>query len=70
MLAPAGTPNEIILRLSGEIAKAMRMPDVQQQLAHAALDPVGSTPAEFAAYLKSELTKWAGVIKSAKIRSD
>ncbi|MDO8596649.1 MAG: tripartite tricarboxylate transporter substrate binding protein [Sulfuricaulis sp.] len=70
MLAPAGTPNEIILRLGGEIAKAVRMPDVRQQLAHAALDPVGSTPAEFAAYLKSELTKWAGVIRSARIRSD
>mgnify|MGYP001586034418 CR=1 FL=1 len=70
MLAPAGTPNEIILRLSGEIAKAVRMPDVRQRLAHEALDPVGSTPAEFGAYLKSELTKWAGVIKNAKIRSD
>lgn len=70
MLAPAGTPNEIILRLSGEIAKAVRMPDVQQRLAHDALDPVGSTAVEFAAYLKSELAKWAGVIRNAKIRSD
>lgn len=70
MLAPAGTPQDIVTRLSGEVAKIVRLPDVQQRLANEALDPVGSTPAEFAAYLKSELAKWAGVIKAANIRAE
>lgn len=70
MLAPAGTPRPIITRLSEEIAKIVQLPDVKKRLAFEALDPVGSTPAEFDAYLKSELTKWAKVVKDAGIRVD
>jgi tripartite-type tricarboxylate transporter receptor subunit TctC len=70
MLAPAGTPQEIVARLSGEIAKIVRTPEALQRLAYEALDPVGSNPAEFSAYLKAELAKWAAVIKSAGIRAE
>ncbi len=70
MLAPAGTPQKIIARISDEIAKIVQLPDVKTRLAYDALDPVGSTPPEFAGYLKSELAKWARVIKEAGIRVD
>ena len=70
VLAPAGTPRPIITRLNGELAKVMHAPDVKERLAGMATDPLTSTPAEFAAYLKQEIAKWGDVVRKAHLKAD
>jgi len=70
VLAPAGTPHEIVARLHAEIVRALRLPDVRERLAADGAEAVGSTPEEFAAFIRSEIEKWAAVAKSAGIRPE
>jgi len=70
VLAPAGTSREIIVRLHGEIVRALRAPEVMQRLAADGAEPVGSSPEEFAAFIKSEIDKWAKVASAAGIRAE
>jgi len=65
VLAPAGTPPEIIASLNSQIVRILRMPDVAEKIAGLGADIVGSSSAEFGDYLKSEITKWSGVIKTS-----
>jgi tripartite-type tricarboxylate transporter receptor subunit TctC len=67
IVAPAGTPREIIARLQTEVAKALREPDVREKLAGQGAEPVANTPAEFAAMIKIEAAKWGEIVRSAKI---
>ena len=67
LLAPAGTPAPIITRLHAETAKAVRSAEMKERLAADGADPVGNTPAEFAAHIKDEMRKWADVARAAKI---
>ncbi len=67
VLVPAKTPQAIVDQLNTEIVKAMALPDVKAKCAQLGFDPVANTPAEFAAYIKKDVEKWAGVIKEAKI---
>ncbi len=68
LLAPAGTPRAIIERLHQEAVRALRLQDTRERFAVEGLDPVGSTPEEFGAYIGNELAKWGKVIKAAGIR--
>lgn len=70
MVVPAGTPREVVARLHAEIVKAMGIPEIREKLIALGTDPVGSTPAQFGAFRKSEEAKWARVIKRANIRPD
>jgi tripartite-type tricarboxylate transporter receptor subunit TctC len=70
MLVPAGTPRPIIDRLHQEMVRALRAPDMKERLNALGLDGIGSTPEEFAAYIKSETEKWAKVIKAMGIRPE
>ena len=70
IVVPAGTPREIIARLHSEIVKILRMPDISERLSAQGSDPVGSSPDEFGAFMRSETAKWARVIKEANIRAD
>jgi tripartite-type tricarboxylate transporter receptor subunit TctC len=70
VLAPAGTPREIVARLHAEIARALRAPDVRERLAADGAEPVGSSPEEFAAFIKSEIDKWARVASAAGFRAE
>jgi tripartite-type tricarboxylate transporter receptor subunit TctC len=63
--APAGTPKEIVSKLSDEIAKIVKLPDVRERLAGLGAEPVGNSPDEFAAYCRSELAKWAKIVKAS-----
>lgn len=65
VLVPTGTPAGIIARLNGEIVKAVRAPDVRASLAAEGAEPVGSSPEEFAAFIREEITRWAGAVKTA-----
>jgi len=65
VLAPAGTPREIVTKLNSEIGKLLRAPDVQQLLASSGVDPTPTTPEEFGVYLKSEYDKWGKVVRDS-----
>jgi tripartite-type tricarboxylate transporter receptor subunit TctC len=70
VLAPAGTSREIVMRLNGEIARVLNQPDYRNLLVNNTIDPIGSPPEELARTIKSEITKWAKVIKDAGVRVD
>jgi tripartite-type tricarboxylate transporter receptor subunit TctC len=70
VLVPAGTPQDIVRKLHREIAKIVHLPDVKQRFAVDAAEAVGSTPAEFTAFLKAEIARWTKVVKEADIRVD
>jgi tripartite-type tricarboxylate transporter receptor subunit TctC len=63
--APAGTPRDIVLRLSQETQKIVRLPDVAERLRQLGATPVGNTPEEFAAFMAAETKKWADVVKAS-----
>ena len=67
MMAPAGTPKAIVIRLSQEVAAALRRSDVIEWMKQNGLDPVGSTPEEHAAHIRAELVKWAKAVRDAKV---
>jgi len=70
VLAPAGTSRAIVVRLHDEIVRALRTAEVMQRLAADGAEPVGSSPEEFAAFIKSEIDKWAQVASAAGIRAE
>ena len=70
LYAPAGTPQEIVRRLHEESRRALASPDIKDKLVKAGNEPVGSSPAEFAAFVRAEFEKWAKVIKAANLRVD
>jgi tripartite-type tricarboxylate transporter receptor subunit TctC len=70
VLAPAGTPKEIITKLHAESVKAMQSPDLKERMTAEGGEPIGSTPAEFAAFIRSETVKWARVIREAGAKVD
>jgi tripartite-type tricarboxylate transporter receptor subunit TctC len=67
LVAPAGTPPDIIARIHAEAVTALRSQDVKDKFATDGAEPVGNTPAEFAALIKEELEKWTKVAKAAGI---
>jgi tripartite-type tricarboxylate transporter receptor subunit TctC len=69
VLAPAGTPKDIVAMLQSEVAKIMALPDVKERLAALGFSPVGNTSEEFEAQLKIEMEKWAKVIRAANIKA-
>jgi tripartite-type tricarboxylate transporter receptor subunit TctC len=70
LVAPVGTPSDIIAKLNQEILRIYALPDVRERIAAAGLDPVTSTPAEFTAFIRSESERWGKAIKEAGIRLD
>ena len=70
VLAPAGTPKDVIALLHREIARILRLPDMQARLMELGYDLVGSTPEEFAARIRLEIDTWAKVIRAAKIKAE
>jgi tripartite-type tricarboxylate transporter receptor subunit TctC len=70
VLAPAGTPREIVVRLHGEIVHLLNAAEVRGRLLGDGADPVGSSPEEFAAFLRAETAKWAKVVTDAGIQPE
>ena len=70
LLAPAGTPQAIVDKVAADTAKVLAMPDVRERLTAIGLEPVGTTPAEFAAIVRNDYRKWGKVIRDANIRLD
>ena len=67
ILAPAGTPREIVTRLNGELVKIIAMPDTKEKMQNAGFEPLSSTPEKFAEFIKTEIVRWGKVIKDANI---
>ena len=68
LLAPAGTPQDIIDKVHAETVKVMAMPEIRKKFDELGLESVGNTPAEFAAVIKKETPAWAKVIRDADIK--
>jgi tripartite-type tricarboxylate transporter receptor subunit TctC len=68
VVAPAGTPHDILLKLNGAARKALASTDTKQRLADLGMSNGSSSPEEFDAYIKSEIAKWSQVIKDANIQ--
>ena len=69
LTGPARTPKEVVAKAANEVARIMKLPELAEQLKREGSDPVGSTTAEYAAFLKDEIDKWKKVIARAGITS-
>jgi tripartite-type tricarboxylate transporter receptor subunit TctC len=70
MLAPAGTPREIVLRINAEVNKALQAGDMKEKLLAQGAEAVGNSPEFFVEYIRSETTKWAKVVKDSGAKVD
>ena len=68
--ATAGTPQASVAKLHAELARIVRDPEVQGRLSNDGSDPVGSSPAELASFVRIEIDKWSKVVKSAGLQAD
>lgn len=70
LLAPAGTPRPVVVRLNEAFARVLRAPEMTARLNRQGMDVLASSPEELLAFMKSELAKWSKVVKAAKLRVD
>jgi tripartite-type tricarboxylate transporter receptor subunit TctC len=70
LFVPAGTPPAVVDRLAADFAKVLAMPDVRKKLMDLGLEPIGNSPAEFAAIVRNDHAKWGKVIRDANIKLD
>ena len=70
LLAPAGTPMDIVNRIQQEVAKSLATPALKERLAALGAIPSGNTPAQFAALIEAEHKKWAEVVKVSGAKVD
>jgi tripartite-type tricarboxylate transporter receptor subunit TctC len=70
ILAPAGTPKDIVAKLNAEMNKALASPDVRQKLLGSGIEPAGGTPQQFAEFIQAEMVKWGNVAKVAGIQPE
>ncbi len=70
LMAPAGTPREVIAKIHTDVAKVLQMPEVRERLAGLGAEPSGESPAELAARIKAEFDRWGDVVRKANIKAD
>ena len=70
MVAPAGTPREIVAKLNSQAVAIRKSPDMQSRLTQQGGDAAPQSPEEFAAFIKTGMVKWAKVVKATGARSD
>jgi tripartite-type tricarboxylate transporter receptor subunit TctC len=68
LYAPAGTPKEIVARLNTEMARIVKLPEVQSRMSALGAEPVGNTPEQFEAFSRSEVARWGRVVKASGAR--
>jgi tripartite-type tricarboxylate transporter receptor subunit TctC len=69
-VVPAGTPREVVHKISADMNKVLASPEVKQRMAEIGLTPLGDTPEQFDAYIRSEIPKWAKVVKESGATAD
>jgi tripartite-type tricarboxylate transporter receptor subunit TctC len=70
LLAPAGTPKAVVVRLNTEVNRILALPDVRQRLQDAGIEAAGGSPQQFSDFLGTEMVKWAKVAKDAGIQAE
>jgi tripartite-type tricarboxylate transporter receptor subunit TctC len=70
LLAPAGTPPDVLARLNAETLRVLNLPETRERFRALGVDVIGSSPDQFAQHLKTEIAKWGKVVQEAKIRVD
>jgi tripartite-type tricarboxylate transporter receptor subunit TctC len=70
LLAPAGTPKDVIAKISAEFNKALKEPELSKRLADEGADPAGGTPEQFAALIKDEIPRWGKVVRESGAKVD
>ena len=65
-----GTPRDIVMKTNSELARILKSPATAERYASAGLEPLTTTPEEFAAMIKSEIPKWQKVVKAAGLKAD
>ncbi|MBI3068682.1 MAG: tripartite tricarboxylate transporter substrate binding protein [Betaproteobacteria bacterium] len=70
LFAPAGTPRAIVAKLSREVARVLKLPDIHDRLSSQGAEPVGSSADEFSAVIRSDIAKWGKVVKAARVVAD
>jgi tripartite-type tricarboxylate transporter receptor subunit TctC len=70
LVAPAGTPRDIIMKLNAEMARAVAQPDLAQRMTSVGTEPMANSPEEFAELIRKEMGKWAKVARDANIRAE
>ena len=70
ILAPAGTPKDVVAKLNAEMNKALASPEVRQKMLGAGIEPAGGSPRDFADFMQSEIAKWSDVAKAAGIQPE
>ena len=68
VVAPSGTPREVVMKLNTEINRIMNMPDVRQRFTNGGVTPVGGTPEQFTEHIRNEVAKWGKVVKATGAR--
>ena len=70
VIAPAGTPREIIVRLNAAINQVLALPDIREKITSQGNQVGGGTPEEFGVLIRAETTKWGKVVRDADVRAD
>ena len=70
VLAPAGTPRDIVTRLNTEVVRALKLPEVRQLMLAQGAEPVSESPEQFAALIKSDIAKWGDVVRKSGAKAD
>ena len=68
ILAPAGTPREVVAKLGREVAGIVNRPDIRDRFVQLGIEPVGNSPEQFSQFLRDEVAKWAKVIRAANVK--
>ena len=68
LFAPAGTPPAVVARLNAEINKVLQMPDVREKLINGGVTPMGGTPDEFAAFVRTDYARWGKIVKDSGVK--
>jgi tripartite-type tricarboxylate transporter receptor subunit TctC len=70
VIVPSKTPTAVVTRIRDEIARAITAADVRERMLNQGLDPISNTPEQFAVYIKSEIVKWAKVVKASGAKAE
>jgi tripartite-type tricarboxylate transporter receptor subunit TctC len=70
LVAAGGTPRELVQKISSDVSRALKSPDLADRMTQLGMEPVGSTPAEFDALIRAEIEKWARVVKLSGAKAD
>jgi tripartite-type tricarboxylate transporter receptor subunit TctC len=70
LVAPAGTPRDIVMKLNAEVLRILAMPDVRERFQGQGVEPVGSTPEQFGEHIKAQMAKWAKVVQDAGVKAE